>query len=534
MIKKEKLIEAGADKLADIILFLFSNCNKNFKKQIEILVAGINDDPKEIISIIKKQISSINRSSCFIDYYDSIELGKNLKQIRLRIVNDIFPKSQKDAFTLMLAFLDIHEKLLDRSDDSGGSISETFSDACHDLGTIAIHFSSQEAVDFVFEKFLKKGYSAYHKIIFDFKDILGKKGLLLLQKKFEKELGALQKKSLEIQKEKEEEAEKDKNKSSTLEKEPLMHLSMFFGKVMINNLGIYNNGKDDEKQNIKYRISDIKNGMKNIADALGNVDAFVKACSISSEVSINDILDIAQRMIAHWRADEALEWLKKINNLEKLHYESKPKFWELTIQALELKGDYSKAQEERIIWFNETLDTNVYGEILKYSTPELKKSFRSKVIDTAFEHQNVNMAFNFLLQAQEFEALSKFIYIKIGELNGRYYEILRPAAELLHEIDPLAATILYRKMIEPVLSSGQSKYYAYAAKDLLMCEALDPKISLWQKIQPHSAYFKEFSEKHKRKIAFWEEFKTAKQKQGTQEVKNQRKIKKKNTIEEIE
>jgi hypothetical protein len=74
-------------------------------------------------------------------------------------------------------------------------------------------------------------------------------------------------------------------------------------------------------------------------------------------------------------------------------------------------------------------------------------------------------------------------------------------------------------MIEPVLDETKSKYYNYAAKDLVTCGVLNSKIANWGTLQNHGEYLKVIETKHKRKISFWSEYKSALQKQTAKEAK---------------
>jgi hypothetical protein len=53
----------------------------------------------------------------------------------------------------------------------------------------------------------------------------------------------------------------------------------------------------------------------------------------------------------------------------------------------------------------------------------------------------------------------------------------------------------------------------------MTCSALNSKIRDWDELQDHNHYFKEIEDKHKRKIRFWDEYKSAIQKQVTKEAK---------------
>ncbi len=287
MITKEKLISAGPEKLADILLSLYQN-NPDTKKQLNVIFASLDENPKKITSIIKKEISALKKSTKFIDYYASDDLANRLNQLRINIAGELMSKSLINTKELMLEFVNLHQTTLNRSDDSNGAIADVFRMACEDLGKIfeQIPMPVEDLVNLVFTRFMNNGYGIYDDIISNFNNALKNPGLDLLQVKIEEAF--------------------------------------------------------DQKNIIK-----IRSGLQAIADCKKDVDAYIQACSFKGEPIAHDHLDIAKRLIEHWRAEEALKWLDTINiPANHLWQEDCRK---LKIQAFELKGDYDQAQNERLI-----------------------------------------------------------------------------------------------------------------------------------------------------------------------------------------
>ncbi|MHC0449612.1 MAG: DUF6880 family protein [Candidatus Lariskella arthropodorum] len=458
LILRELLISTNHEKLVDILLSLHAS-NHDVQKQLDIIFAGLDEDPKKIVNMIKKEIASLRRSSKFVDYYESDSLADRLNDLRLRIINDLNDKSPKIAFEIMLDFLDLHKNTLERVDDSNGTVSGVFFTACDDLGSLAghiNHLNNQEIVEIIFTRFMNNNYGIYDDIIHSFKGILKDQDFNLLQEKLEY-------------------VANDKN------------------------------------------VFSVKFGLKAIADCKNDVGQYIAACSFKDGVYAHDHLDIAQRLIKHWRPKEALEWLDSMAIPINHSWQQDKK--NLKIQALELDGNYEQAQKERLSWFVETLSPKLYGEILKAAKPDFKETFQSDAIKKAFQFPEPHTGLSFLFQIKEFEEVAKFVHARFNELNGRQYYTLRPAADLLQNTNPIAATLLYRKMIEPVLDETKSKYYNYAAKDLVACSILDSKIANWGALQRHDEYLKEIEIKHKRKISFWAAYKSVLQKQAAKEAK---------------
>lgn len=258
-------------------------------------------------------------------------------------------------------------------------------------------------------------------------------------------------------------------------------------------------------------------GLKQIADCQDDVDAYIAACSFNAKPSAHEHLEIAERFIKHWKGQEAIKWLDSIDLPHTHSWQHKRKA--LKIEALELCGKYQEAQTERLHWFEETLSPRVYKEIVKYAEVDFIGSFHKIAIQKALEFHDPYTAITFLVAIQEFEPLAILVHSKSSDLDGSNYNILRPAADVLHKIDPLAATLLYRKMIQPILANTKSKYYNYAAKDLVTCGILSNQITDWKQYQNHEIYFLELSMQHKRKTSFWAGYQAAIAQQKQKEAK---------------
>jgi len=452
---KELLINTDHEKLVDILLS-FHSSNKDVQKQLDIIFASEHESPDEMVRMIRKEISSLKKAVEFSDYYESDFLTGNLDDMYSKIKNDLNAKSPNIAFDVMLDFLDLHENIINSIDDSNCDISDLFMTACQDLGAI--------------------GQNINH---------------------------------LSIQK----------------------IVEIVFDRFTNNQFSVYDNIIIDCKDMLKNQGLDLlqkkfkktanKLGLKSVADSKNDVDLYIEACSLEDKIRPHDHLEIAERLIKHQRAKEAIQWLDTMetDDLWPNYFSKQNNRKELKIQALELDGRHEDAQKERLSWFANSLSSSLYKNILKVSNQNFQKAFQLDTIKKAFQFPQPYIALNFLLEIQEFEKLAQFVRARFEELNGEQYYTLRPAAEALQLVDPLAATFLYRKMLEPVVEKAKNKYYNYAAKDLVTCGVLDSHITDWKTAQKHDTYFKELEVKHKRKVSFWAEYESALQSQAAKEAK---------------
>ncbi|MDR1236026.1 MAG: hypothetical protein LBJ96_03385 [Holosporaceae bacterium] len=440
-----------------------------------------NEDVKDEVSAIKKEISSLKRSSRFIDYYKARDFFRYLYGIRDSIV-DLSKKHPKEAFILMKKFVESHESVMDRCDDSDGIISESYVDACDEFGEIGklADVSIDEAVDLVFEMFTENSYGMYDHVIRSFKDVLKNDGLELLKSRF---LSRLSESEIEAQT-----AEKKKY----LDSQRMMDFKT--RKVITFSL------EDCKEKVIKDISRNIENGLREIADCRSDVDAYIQACVFpKTSYNYDDFRDsdkkrIASRLLNQKRASEVLEWL---NEMEEDSWDSEP--IKLRIAALELLNRTEEAQQERISWFNLTLSHSIFREIMEHATPQFREEFQKEAIKTIFNSDRVSTALDFFVQRKFIDECSILVQSKVDSLSEESYYSVRPAAKMLRDKHPLSATLLYRKMIDCIAGKGESKYYDYAVKDLLTCEELSKKIDDYKCFKSHGEYFADFQEKHKRK-----------------------------------
>jgi hypothetical protein len=266
-------------------------------------------------------------------------------------------------------------------------------------------------------------------------------------------------------------------------------------------------GEKDRAEHVEWRtesfVRTIKRGLKDIADCRNDVDEYIAACSFTTAIHEHDHLGIAKRLASLGRYDEALKWLDDMS--KPVCRAWKEDYFRIKIDALFLSGNKDAAQEERINWFDSGFDYDLYAEIIDNAeNDEFKLEFRKNTVQKAFECKNIYAGMEFLVKLKEIDKCAQLIYAKAETMiDGSSFYILRSAIKILRDLEPLAAMILCRKLLENVLHKGSSKYYKYAAKDLVDCYKLSKKITDFRAYEKHEDYFATIQAKHRKKYAFW-------------------------------
>jgi hypothetical protein len=179
---KDYLVRAGAEKLADILLSLYYHLD--LQQPMDILLAGLEDDPLKMSDLIQEEIVRFDHSTEFIDYRGISALAQVLDHLRIMIVENLYAKSPQLARDRLLEFLDLHENIFNRSDDDG-VVGDVFQEACKDLGRIcaALKIPDADMVELIYDKFMNNSFGIYNDIMDACQIALTPQGLQLLQEK---------------------------------------------------------------------------------------------------------------------------------------------------------------------------------------------------------------------------------------------------------------------------------------------------------------------------------------------------------------
>ena len=126
-----------------------------------------------------------------------------------------------------------------------------------------------------------------------------------------------------------------------------------------------------------------------------------------------------------------------------------------------------------------------------------------RALDHVARHRDVHVALAFLVRWPAPEQAAALVLSHAGELDGDLYWVLTPAAEALAERRPLAATLALRAMIGFALREARSSRYRHAARHLVECAGLGPRIAEWGAVVPHDPYLAGLQAQHGRKAGFW-------------------------------
>ncbi|MCF3639858.1 hypothetical protein LXM94_07735 [Rhizobium sp. TRM95111] len=465
-----KNLEAlGAPRLAELLIEI-STGNAAHKRRLRLELAG-NHSSAEIAREIRKRLSSIARTRTFIDWRKVKETKRDLETQRKTIVETIANDEPAEAFELIWQFLALADSIFARSDDGSGTLIQIFHQACADAGVLAqtAAINKDMLAEKVFKAVQDNGYGQFDSLIPAMATALDAAGL--------ESLKAL---IVAWSKEPKEKPAKKDRKVIGWSSQGEIYEDEVFGR--------------HKDRTISYVLQEI-------ADAQGDVDAYIALQPEETRAAPMVAAEIANRLISAGRADEALTALDKVDTKGR---NDVPFDWQLArVEALEALEREDEAQAFRWQCFEQSLnDEHLHAYVRRLPDFDDLEA-EEKAFAYAQGFPEVHRALYFFLRWPSPAEAAKLVIKRRIELDGDYYELMTPAAEVLSEKHPLAATIVLRAMVDFTLESARSSRYKHAARHLTDCQSLAKQIDDFGSIGSHEAYVANLRRDHGRKSGFW-------------------------------
>jgi hypothetical protein len=465
-----KNLEAlGVQRLAELMIEI-STANSAIKRRLRLELAGAQS-PGEVAKEIRKRLTTISRSRSFIDWQNRRTLIEDLEGQRRAIANQVFKADFSEALDLMWQFMALANSIFERCDDSSGTVISIFHAACRDLGEIAqvAKVAPKLLAERAFNALNQNGYGQYDELIRVLCPALGPTGLEELKGRF-----------LELSKTpKERPKDKDRKVIGWGTGGPLYA---------------------DEIAS-HQRESTIRLALQEIADAQGDVDAFIAQQSEKARTVPRVAAEIARRLLQAGRAKEA--W-SAINAVDEHGPGWIPFDWEeVRLDVMETLGRKDEAQAFRWQCFERTLNSAHLRAYLKRLPDFDDLEAEERAISYTLKVSNAHQALAFLVSWPALDKAATLVTERSRELDGDHYEILSPAADALAAKYPLAATLLLRAMIDFSLKENRVKRYRHAARHLAECGSLAAAIGDFGDFEAHERYRTRLKAEHGRKTSFW-------------------------------
>lgn len=419
-VNRDNLEALGVQRLAELLMDV-AESDATVKRRLRLELAA-KAAPERLAAEVRKRLGQIERARAFVDRRSCRGVAADLETQRRTIVDQVANIDADEALELMWRFMDLAESVHDRCDDSDGVIGGVFQMACRDLGPLAQAAKSDPIAlaNRAFAAINHNGYGQYDDLIEVLAPALGDEGLASLKTQV-----------VELSR-------------TPVEKPPE-------GEREVVGWGMAGAIYRDEIQ-AGSRKSTVRLALQDIADAQGDVAAFIAQYDEAARKVPQIATEIARRLLTAGRAQEALQTLEKA---ERRRNGWPDFYWEdARIEVLDALARKDDAQAARWSCFERTFSI----EHLRAYLERLPDFEDVEAEDRALAHvlggKDITHALAFLVAWPALDHAARLVTQRAAELDGDDYEVLSPAADALAGKHPLAATLVLRAMIDFTLAEA--------------------------------------------------------------------------------
>ncbi|MCQ0090261.1 DUF6880 family protein [Roseovarius sp. M141] len=457
----DKLKDLGVAKLGQLVLDEAER-NAGFRRQVKAALAG-KSGPEAIAKLIDRRLSGLKRAKSFIDWDKAHALGDDLRSLTDTITSELGAAAPGLAIDRLLRFIATHEQVFERVDDSLGRIQGVYYQAITATGDLAQRLTAPEA-DQLPEKIMSALGESTHGYLTDVTEAVAPHLPQDSLTRWDADLkGAITERQTE-------EAAR-------------------------------------ESDGWFYSMTSQWSAMRQtIALARGDLDLLI-ALEAKKKPHVQDTLTIATQLLEAGRTSEALDWVRKPGRrpFGPADDDLSPARVSLEARILEAVGDETAAQALRWRCFEARLSADILRDYLR-KLPDFEDiETEERAHAVALEKATPEVALQFFLDWPRHDLAAKLIVMHAKHWDGGDWHILPKVAALLEHDYPLAATILYRALLDSILDRARSKAYGHGANYLekltLLAEEADSTRP--GEIADHASYLAELKKRHPRKSGFW-------------------------------
>lgn len=246
--------------------------------------------------------------------------------------------------------------------------------------------------------------------------------------------------------------------------------------------------------------------LADVADAQGDVDAYMARYSAEQLTYGTIAPDVARRLLDAGRTQEAFD----IVNRSRAADEGKSFRMfggDLNEVYEECLGKLGKLDElKKHLWnrFEDSLNARSLRKYLKLLPDFDDIEAEDKAIEIAENHPHMGAVISFLVGWPRHDRAARIVTVRADELDGNAYHLLSDAADTLEAKHPLAATLMRRAMIEDTLDGAKATRYRHAARHLAECQSSQPAIDDYAGFPTHEQFVSALKQRHGRKYGFWQ------------------------------
>ncbi|MEA4866319.1 MAG: hypothetical protein VB088_13095 [Sphaerochaeta sp.] len=227
------------------------------------------------------------------------------------------------------------------------------------------------------------------------------------------------------------------------------------------------------------------------------------------DLSVPKMLEVARAFLEKQDAESALAWVQRIPANDVSHgYEIE----QILKEIYTMQGDRESLVALQYKRFRSFRTQGRFEELLLATGREK----REEILANEWAIICQNPSFNdhdaqFLSDVGMMDELEAYVFARVETLHeGSYYTVPEIAAALAKHGRYLAASLLYRSLLDCMMERAYAKSYHHGVDYLNALDAFAPLIKDWKTFSTHNSYKVNLLLENKRKTAFWNQYRRSK------------------------
>ncbi|MBC7667950.1 MAG: hypothetical protein H7236_05700 [Gemmatimonadaceae bacterium] len=435
------LAALGAERLADLLIDVAEG-HAQIKRRLRLELAG-EVGAGDLAAELAKRIESVADSRARIHWRKHKEFVRELDMVRAMIAGRLTELDAALALSMMLRFLDLADWVFQRTADAKGEVDAVFDLAVEDVASIsAVAMPDPRLLtDQLYDLLVSGRAGLAPRVLKNALPAMGQDAIAILRARIQTAMAS------------------QKRVSGTF-----------------------------------------KAAVQVLSDALGDVDGYIAQFTDSQAVLPPIGAQIARRLMAAGRLDEAIAALDRATpgSFAQLigTVLGRPSLpgpgaleWEETyIDVLEARGQGDLAQDMRWAGFERGLSVERLRDYLKRLPDFDDVEAEDKALAHAEDFHDLHAALDFLIRWPAWDRAARLVLRRASELDGDRPELLEPAARAIEGRHPLAATLLLRALILDTARYARVARYKDAQHQMLEIASLVRAIADWSDHEDAEAF----------------------------------------------
>lgn len=411
-------------------------------------------DGVAMAAYLKEQVQLLDDSNRTVEWERSGTFGRKLDEL-VADIEGLVAECPREAFELVDMFMDTHEKVYKRCEDSDSGIGGTYSSAMRLWLTAAQAWrqSAQPCQVVWHEEILKRQLNnsgaVWNHLVFNSRELLGAKDLKQLAAGFKQEIERL-------------------------------------------------NTAGDESE-FDYRRASAETGLRSVAEVLGDVSLF--ECSFLSGGKPLDEMQkeqIAQFCLAQNDGEAALRW---VTDQWQWCEDQRLRLLDQTYGVL---GQFSNLLTLRRETYKADPSQYRLADLLEVAPKKEHQRINAQAMEKAAESENITVAVNTLFSLQSPIAASEYVLNHSDRLSETSAHSLADWGTSFEESGQNRAAVLcYRRLLLDILDAANTKVYPQAAHCYKALDRLAEAVDGTKAFTSAEDFEAELHSKHGRKRSFW-------------------------------